>query len=601
MNKTYLKLLLFWLFPFVTYAEQMPVGYYSGAEGKKDAELKTALSLICRGGERVQYGPNTFHTTNPKDGSYKAGDLKAVGTWGAFALTDCKSDGSIYDMYGTARRFFPVRGQSAAGMEIEHCLPKSWWGTIENDAYKDLYHLNPADAIANTNKSNYPPGNVTVADKFDNGSFRMGKNSAYGDFFVFEPDDEYKGDFARAYFYVATAYEDLVWVDAANSYMDNSSYLEFRPWLAEVLLEWHRRDPVSIKEINRQEQISSIQHNRNPYIDYPELVEYIWGNKKGKELQLEQLSCTSSSDYDAKDDKFNCIALAATDVSSIGFVANFTETGAETYLLDVYHLYATGRYDTLLNVPLVKSDSLKVSQHLSWQKEDGSAATYSTTDGGGALYMSTTTEKRRFLISGLSIGKNAKLITKCSVYNKGDQSANLLVIADGDTIADQAVGLDEQYFTFSLPEACRQVILVQKEIGKKNAYHRVSMQQIFVVQGDYELKRESIEGYPCTVSGSAELVMTEWQQGEKLYYSVTPQGGRESNQVEVVWEQGGQTTPLYDHVLDAKITVTSTGEISSSTPFRLFDIYGHEYYTKQLPYHGVWIVATDECTDKFVW
>ena len=123
--------------------------------------------------------------------------------------------------------------------------------------------------------------------------------SQYG-FICFEPSEEYRGDFARAYFYIATAYEDFTWKSGTSPFdaalaMDNDSYLEFKPWLIEVLLDWHRADPVSDKEICRADQISNIQHNRNPFIDYPELVEYIWGNKKGEAVDLASLTCTAGT------------------------------------------------------------------------------------------------------------------------------------------------------------------------------------------------------------------------------------------------------------------------------------------------------------------
>lgn len=278
-------------------AEAIPAGFYDGINGKQDAELKTTLSLLVRGGERYEYGVTTYHSTsNPPE--WEKGDLKAYGTWQALPLTDMHPDGIVWDMYSNCVRYYPNKqGESGCSLNIEHCFPKSWWGGEVNDAYKDLYHLNPSDQRANSQKSNYAPGHVNKADKFDNGSFKMAKaaNSSTG-FICFEPEAQYRGDFARAYFYIATAYEDFVWksgtspFDAANA-LDNNSYLEFKPWLIEVLLDWHRADPVSDKECCRANRISDIQHNRNPFIDYPELVEYIWGNKKGQAVDLNALTC----------------------------------------------------------------------------------------------------------------------------------------------------------------------------------------------------------------------------------------------------------------------------------------------------------------------
>ncbi len=541
------------LIPFFLQAEQMPEGYYSSADGKHDAELKTALSNICKGGTRVPYGSDALHTTdNPPQ--WQKGDWKSMATWGAFFLTDQKSDGSVWDMYGPQTRYFPLKGQSGAGLDIEHGFPKSWWGGADNDAYKDLYHLSPADMYANGNKSNYPPGYVPVADKFDNGVFRMGKNPAYGDSatYVFEPADCYKGDFARAYFYIATAYEDFTWLSDFSTYITNDSYLEFQPWLIKVLLEWHRLDPVGEKELNRANAISSIQHNRNPYIDYPELVEYIWGNKQGEDVDFSTLTFTGSNTYTYIGENDNPLAFKPQDLDEQGFTASWNNTGAEEYTLEVFHKTTIGTNDTLLNVPIVKAADITANPNITWQKEDGSSSTYSTTDGGGAFYMSTTTEKRRFFINGLNIGNNARLVVRCSIYNKGDQNAVLVVIADGDTLAQQDVTLDERYYSFPLSAGTQEIVLIQKEIGKKQAYHRISMQQIFIIQGDEQTTEIAVEGYPVTLTSLAHRVDIVMPEDEPVYYRVTPKSLRTSNTVEVCRHS---------------VTPTSLSEVTSQPPF----------------------------------
>ena len=241
----------------LAHAEQLPNGYYDAIQGKQDSVLKATLHQIIKGGERLQYGTNTYHSGyNDPD---LAGQLKAYGTWYGFQHTDQLSNGCVWDMYSTTKRYFPIKGGSAAGMDIEHSLPKSWWGGTENEAYKDLYLLNPADRVANNNKSNYPPGILSDSNKVNNGTFFMGKDTQWKDY-AFSIIDEYKGDFARAYFYVATAYHDMTWDSKYATYVTNTSYLTFTPYLIEVLLQWHRIDPVSEKEINRLDAISTIQH-----------------------------------------------------------------------------------------------------------------------------------------------------------------------------------------------------------------------------------------------------------------------------------------------------------------------------------------------------
>jgi hypothetical protein len=159
-----------------------------------------------------------------------------------------------------------------------------------NAAYTDINHLYPSDADANMAKSNYPLG-VVGNTTFDNGVSRVGPNTFPGystDAMVFEPDDAYKGDFARTYFYMVTCYQNLNW---RYTYMvDQNTYPTLKSWAIQMLMAWHRQDPVSTKEVNRNEAVFKIQNNRNPFIDYPELAEYLWGNATSRSFTLDVAS-----------------------------------------------------------------------------------------------------------------------------------------------------------------------------------------------------------------------------------------------------------------------------------------------------------------------
>lgn len=240
----------------------VPAGYYYAADGKNGAELKTALHEIV----------SSLHTL-----SYGSGE---GATWEGFSRTDRRSDGSVWDMYSGEVRYFD--GFSAVdGMHIEHSFPKSWWGSYENNAYRDLHHLFPADGSANSSKNNLPLGEVSGTPGFDNGYSKIGTNG-FGEEYTdrcFEPADEYKGDFARAYFYVVTAYENLC--DYWQSPMvDNNTYPVWKEWARELLLKWHSQDPPSEKETARNDSVYAIQGNRNPFVDYPDLVQHIWGERQ---------------------------------------------------------------------------------------------------------------------------------------------------------------------------------------------------------------------------------------------------------------------------------------------------------------------------------
>ena len=274
-------LLFFLLIPLLIQAEEMPVGYYDAIDGKQDSVLKSTLGQIIRPHTAIPYGSG------------------ADKTWGVFYYSDQDEEGYCMDMYCDKWKKFTSVGAVVSGCNIEHSFAKSWWGGSKNDAYKDCYHLNPSNTTANSSRSNYPLGVPTkdLKDQSVTGSLKVGRATYEGEtFWVFEPKDEYKGDFARAYFYMATCYGDeLTWrldnKDVGSKYaMRNDSYLEFRDWEIEVLLTWHRQDPVSEKETKRMDAVSDFQHNRNPYIDYPELAEYIWGNKKGIAVKWSELT-----------------------------------------------------------------------------------------------------------------------------------------------------------------------------------------------------------------------------------------------------------------------------------------------------------------------
>lgn len=285
----------------------IPAGYYYKADGKSGAELLDMLNVICSNGKFLGYGSGEGYT------------------WQGFYYTDRNSDGSIIDMYSSEVRY-QTDFNSVEGVHIEHSLPKSWWGSLENYAYRDLHHLYPADATTNMTKSNLPLGEVTSAS-FDNGVSKIGATTLYeGKEKCFEPADEYKGDFARAYFYVSTIYNELsdLW---QSPMMENNTYPIWNDEALGLLLKWHRNDPVSDKEKTRQEAVYQLQHNRNPFIDYPEMVEHIWGNKKNEPIVLpKEDKAFLTSPYSWSDISFPISYVGSTTTEEIWFEgANFTK------------------------------------------------------------------------------------------------------------------------------------------------------------------------------------------------------------------------------------------------------------------------------------
>ena len=299
MKKHFYLSVFLCLLSFSVFAESLTPGFYNSANGLKDGALKDALKSLIRDHTAIPYGSG------------------ASSTWGVFFYSDRNDEGYMMDMYCDEWSYVSNPGDVASGCNIEHSFAKSWWGGSKNDAYKDCYHLNPSNSTANSARSNYPLG-VPETDIKTSGSLKVGKihhPTLNVDFSVFEPKDEYKGDFARAYFYMATCYghwsngdiDEVLsqyngWrVDNAqvgSKYaMQNDNYLEFQPWEQEILIQWHRQDPVSEKEIKRMDAVSNFQHNRNPFIDYPYLAEFIWGEKAGEALDMSKLVASSDATF----------------------------------------------------------------------------------------------------------------------------------------------------------------------------------------------------------------------------------------------------------------------------------------------------------------
>ena len=248
-----------------------PSGYYSSCEGKTGKALLQQLQTVIGN-----------HTVVGYDNLYEVYDD-----------SDRHPDGTIWDMYSTKNwgtNFGSVKcgNYSVVGdcINKEHSLPKSWFNN-RSPMKSDAFHIYPTDGKVNGQRSNHPYGECA------NGSYlpsrgnirplgRLGSSTFPGySGTVFEPDDQYKGDFARSYFYMAARYNSNIstW---SSPMLAGNNYPCFSSWAINLLLKWHRQDPVSEKETVRNDAVYGHQHNRNPFIDHPELAEYIWGEKNGQ-------------------------------------------------------------------------------------------------------------------------------------------------------------------------------------------------------------------------------------------------------------------------------------------------------------------------------
>ena len=250
--------------------------YYRKAEGLRGTELKAALHDIIQPAFVLGYGGG------------------AGKTWSGFWYTDQMEDMQVRDRYSNVVRYLNPDMSAVSNMNIEHIWANSWWGHLKNNAYCDLFNLYPADATANGRKSNNPIGIVDGTVAYTNGVTKVGKSSSYRAdslITVWEPADEWKGDFARTYFYMATCYSHMtsLWTTTEGLLtVDPNSPLLMRPWVYNMMLEWAEADPLDEIEQQRCDAIYEIQGNRNPFVDYPELCQYIWGNKTDEQFYCDE-------------------------------------------------------------------------------------------------------------------------------------------------------------------------------------------------------------------------------------------------------------------------------------------------------------------------
>lgn len=251
-----------------------PTDYYLNADNKAGNMLRAALTAIIENHTDVGYG----------------------GLYDVYVTAD-NLDGKVWDMYSTCS--FNHKTDKCGGSipsicacyNREHSIPQSWFGS-KTPMKSDAFHIYPTDGKVNAHRENFPYGECSGGAKLDDkergrlgGSTFAGYNGT-----VFEPDDEYKGDFARTYFYMAICYSGISFNQDKQNYgkvcftYDASATpkTDLTAYSISLFLKWHRNDPVSAKETTRNDAVYTYQHNRNPFIDHPELAEYIWGSKKGE-------------------------------------------------------------------------------------------------------------------------------------------------------------------------------------------------------------------------------------------------------------------------------------------------------------------------------
>ncbi|KOP38475.1 T9SS C-terminal target domain-containing protein [Flavobacterium sp. WLB] len=341
MKKNYFLLLLF--LATIGFA-QIPSGYYNTATGT-GYTLKTQLYNIIKG-----------HTDNGYAGLYTTYQTSDVDNF-------YENDGTVLDIYsenpsGTDPYNYSTGSTQRCGnysaegdcYNREHIIPQSVFNE-QSPMVADAHFITPTDGKVNGMRSNYPHGTVSSATYTSQNGGKLGSSSVSGySGTVFEPINAFKGDIARMYFYFATRYENTV---AGYSYamFDGSSNKVFTTAFLNLLLAWHAQDPVSAREIARNNAIYARQNNRNPYIDHPEYVNQIWGGTPSGDTQA-PTTPTSLASTSKTATSISLSWTASTD--------NVAVTGYDVYANSAYKSTVSGTTATITGLTASTAYSIYV-------------------------------------------------------------------------------------------------------------------------------------------------------------------------------------------------------------------------------------------------
>lgn len=633
---------------------QIPAGYYSAAEGKTEAALKTQLSSIISAG----------YIDKGYDGLYEI-----------YRTSDNLPSGKVWDMYsiksdGTAAYFYTHSTDKCGSYSgegscynREHTFCDSWLGAASPQR-SDAHHLIPTDGYVNNRRGSLPHGKVGSATWTSSNGSKLGSSASSTGYSgtVFEPIDEFKGDFARMYFYVATRYESKIagWVNngTANQILSGNAYPAYKLWFYTLMLQWNSLDPVSPKEITRNNAIAVHQKNRNPFIDHPELAEFIWGNKKGQpwyvnggsypylstpevgatvnfgkvaymqtatsSIQVKAANLTGdlsfsvtganaadfsiavagiskaqaeagyslSITYTARtvgsqsaaltitgggitaatvtlsavsSDDF--IALAASNVSSTGFTANWTQSASATgYSLDVYTLLTSGTTQarTLLE------EEFNSGLTAGWTSEG-----YTDNQTNGNMRLASGSNPGKITTPSLDLLQAGTVLTVRARQYSSDAGAVLTATVDNSALAAWTTGVSYQDFNVTIPAATGTSRIALSAVAGKRVY--VDYVKV-ATQGNVQTA-VSVPGYPKSVGNVLNYVVADLLPDSLYNYKVTPKGNQAAASTAIQVRTRATATDVQMYQAENVVwSVTRSGirvtGVSPGSMVNLYDITG---------------------------
>ena len=237
-----------------------PTNYYASLDGLSGANLRQALQDIIAEENVVRE-----HTYADVIEILKQADQNPENSNEVWL---------VYTEQGRAKLDYQTTSNNFGKWNREHTFPRSRGGfySIEQDDNADginVWQETNADSLRHANSDAHALRAADGPENTSRGNQYYGQyNGPTGNM------GSFKGDVARSVLYLAVRYNGLEIVTGYPNIVGQFGDLD-------TLLNWHRNDPPDDFEMNRNNVIYNWQMNRNPFIDLPDLVEYIWGNKVG--------------------------------------------------------------------------------------------------------------------------------------------------------------------------------------------------------------------------------------------------------------------------------------------------------------------------------
>lgn len=555
-NKSIVILFLFAYLFIHTQASMaaIPSGYYNQIEGKSSpANILQAL-----------YNTISSHTNVGYDGLYTVYPTSDV----------IPGTNQVWDMYSTCSF---THGQKKCGSyqdvcdcyNREHSIPQSWFGEAQ-PMKSDAFHVIPTDGKVNGQRSNYPLGECANGTKLSSKALgRLGTSTFSGySGKVFEVDDQYKGDFARAYFYMVACYYNRNFTSGTGNTMFTytSSKAGLTTYATNLLLKWHRQDPVSQKEIDRNNAIYAHQNNRNPFIDYPCLAEYIWGTAVGSQVHLATLNDCNGGIIDTtivdttSIDVTTFQVLPVTNIHATSATLNWTNANVASYTVDVYTKTTNGSEEQT-----ILTDQAGALAQISGYSTD--------TEVNGYIRLGSGSNTGSLTYNNLDFSLGGQIRVQAYQYNN-DNGAQLRIVAGTSCDTFTTTQTPTTYTLTVEPQSSHSSTLVIETLIKKS---RVYVGTVDAIAGGEVTTIDHIQGYPINVGNVLSHTVTNLEENEQYFYTITPDGMIGSEEESFVTEEGWNGTsfvtfPTLDwHIISDGVMLVG---IPKNTYITLYDCTG---------------------------